>query len=138
MGAYAFEYDLAKAVGVRGMFSCAPEAILGNGSVRGVRFVRTEVRNGKVEPIDDSAFEVECDAVIRATGQTKQTALLGAIGGLELDGKGRIVVDADGMTTRSGIYAAGDAVNGGVEVVNAVAEAKRAAQGMHRILSSNR
>ena len=49
MGAYEFEYDLAKGVGVKGIFNASPVAILGNEKVEGVRFIRTKVENGNVE-----------------------------------------------------------------------------------------
>ena len=41
MGAYDFEYDLAKGVGVKGLFNVAPVEIVGNGQVAGVKFIRT-------------------------------------------------------------------------------------------------
>ena len=42
MGAYDFEYDLAKGTGVEGWFNVSPLEILGNGKVSGVRFIRTK------------------------------------------------------------------------------------------------
>ncbi len=49
MGAYAFEYDLAKSVGVKGLFNVAPLEIVGNGQVAGVRFIRTVTIAGQVK-----------------------------------------------------------------------------------------
>ncbi len=135
MGAYEFEYDLAKGVGVKGMFNVAPVEILGNGHVEGVRFVRTAVTDGKVQTVPGSEFVVPCDMVIKATGQAKQRTFLNLIPGLQLDGNGRIIADArTGQTTNPKYFAAGDALNGGAEVVNAAAEAKATARGMHQIL----
>jgi dihydropyrimidine dehydrogenase (NAD+) subunit PreT len=135
MGAYEFEYELAKGVGVKGLFNVAPVEILGNGHVEGVRFVRTAVTDGKVQTVPGSEFVEPCDMVIKATGQAKQRAFLNLIPGLQLDGGGRIVVDAVGQTTNPRYFAAGDARNGGAEVVNAAAEAKATARGMHAFLS---
>jgi glutamate synthase (NADPH/NADH) small chain len=136
MGAYAFEYDLAKAVGVKGLFNVAPLEIMGDGYVSGVRFVRTETVDGHVQEVAGSEFVQACDMVIMATGQAKQTGFLGLIPGLELDGKGRIVAYAHtGQTTNPKYFASGDAWNGGAEVVNAAAEAKLTARGIHRYLS---
>jgi dihydropyrimidine dehydrogenase (NAD+) subunit PreT len=136
MGAYDFEYDLAKGVGVKGLFNVAPVEIVGNGYVEGVRFVRTATTNGRVQEIPGSEFIESCDMVIKATGQAKQTDFLRLIPGLEVDGKGRIVADAQtGQTTNPRFFASGDAWNGGAEVVNAAAEAKQTARSIHAYLS---
>ena len=135
MGAYEFEYDLAKGVGVRGLFNVAPLEILGNGRVEGVRFVRTAVVDGQVQPVPGSEFTEPCDMVIKATGQAKQRGLLALIPGLQLDGGGRVVVNLGGQTTNPKYFAAGDARNGGAEVVNAAAEAKATARAMNDFLT---
>jgi glutamate synthase (NADPH/NADH) small chain len=135
MGAYDFEYDLARQAGVKGLFEASPIEILGPNQVTGVRFVRTTMQNGRPEPVPGSEFVVEADGVIKATGQGKQLDFLGLIPGLELDAKGCIV--ADPVTFQSGnpkYYAAGDAVSGGQEVVNAVANGKKAAQALQKRL----
>jgi dihydropyrimidine dehydrogenase (NAD+) subunit PreT len=137
MGAYGFEYDLAKSVGVEGLFNVAPLEIVGNGRVEGVRFVRTSTAAGQVQPVPGSEFIVPCDMVIKATGQSKQTTFLSLINNLQLDAKGRIITNArTGQTTNPRYFAAGDAGNGGAEVVNAAAEAKVTARGMHEYLMS--
>jgi len=136
MGAYGFEYELAKAVGVKGLFNVAPLEIVGNGYVEGVRFVRTATTDGRVHEIAGSEFIEPCDMVIKATGQVKQIDFLRLIPGLELDGRGRIVADAHtGQTSNPKYFASGDAWNGGAEVVNAAAEAKLTARGIHAYLS---
>lgn len=136
MGAYDFEYDLAKGVGVKGLFNVAPVGIIGNGYVAGVKFIRTATIDGSVHEIPGSEFIEPCDMVIKATGQAKQTAFLGLIPGLTLDSKGRIVADAHtGQTSNPKYFASGDAWNGGAEVVNAAAEAKLTARGIHTYLS---
>ena len=136
MGAYEFEYDLAKGVGVKGLFNVAPLEIAGNGYVTGVRFIRTATIDGSVHEIAGSEFIEPCDMVIKATGQAKQIEFLGLIPGLRLDSKGRIVADAHtGQTSNPKYFASGDAWNGGAEVVNAVAEAKLTARGIHAYLS---
>lgn len=136
MGAYSFEYDLAKGVGVRGLFNVAPLEIVGDGYVSGVCFVRTEMVDGRVQEVAGSEFVQPCDMVIMATGQAKQTGFLHLIPGLALDSKGRIVADAHtGQTTNPKYFASGDAWNGGAEVVNAAAEAKLTARGIHGYLS---
>lgn len=131
MGAYEFEYDLAKSVGVKGLFNVSPVEIRGNGKVSGVKFIRTEMKNGNPENISGSEFEISCDWVIKATGQSKQKNLLSQIEGLKLDSKGRVEVNRNNFQTSNAKYfAAGDCVSGGQEVVNAVSDGRKAAKGI--------
>lgn len=136
MGAYEFEYDLAKSVGVKGMFNASPVEITGNGKVTGVKFIRTKIANGKVENIPGSEFIESCDWVIKATGQSKQVELLKLMNGVSFDSKGKIEVNAETFQTKNPKYfAAGDAVSGGQEVVNAAAEGRKAAHGINKYLT---
>lgn len=129
--AYYFEFELAKSAGVEGMFNVSPVEIIGKTKVEGVRFIRTEVINGKMENIPGSEFTENCDMVIKATGQTKQVGILKNIHGLKTDEQGRIIANPKTFQTGNPkFFAAGDVYNGGVEVVNAVAEAKLAAKGI--------
>jgi len=134
MGAYEFEYDLAKGVGVKGLFNVAPLEIIGNGKVEGVKFVKTQTINGKVENIAGSEFIETSDWVIKATGQSKQADFLALISGLDRDSKGCIKVNPETFqTTNPKYFAAGDAVSGGQEVVNAVANGKKAAKAILKL-----
>ncbi|MBX7107754.1 MAG: FAD-dependent oxidoreductase [Chitinophagales bacterium] len=133
--AYEFEYELAKEVGVRGLFNFSPVEILGeHGKVSGVQFIRTEMVNGNPQPVAGSEFVEDCGWVIKATGQSKQMELLKLIPGIELTSKGTVVVDANFQTTNNRYFAAGDAVSGGEEVVNAVANGKKAAKAISALL----
>ena len=131
MGAYEFEYDLAKGVGVKGLFNVQPVAVKGNGKVEGVEMVRTEVVDGRVRNVEGTEFVVPCQMLVLATGQQKQVGFLGQIEGLELAKGGKIAVNEHFQTSNPMYFAAGDAVNGGAEVVNAAAEGKVAAAGIH-------
>ena len=151
MGAYPFEFDLAKKSGSKALFNVTPVEIMGsasaeasadkNGSVTGVKFIRNRSAYGKIEAIPGSEFVEPCDMVLLGTGQGKQVELLEQISGVKLDQKGRIldnrgriVVNEHYQTNNPKYFAAGDAVNGGVEVVNAAAEAKKAAHGIDQYL----
>lgn len=136
MGAYEFEYDLAKGVGVKGVFNAQPVRIEGNGKVSGATFIRTEVVDGRVKTIAGSEFTIPCEMVIFATGQAKQTGFLGQINNLKLASNGKIEVNEKGQTSNPKYFAGGDAVNGGAEVVNAAAEGKLAAKGMVEYFSN--
>jgi dihydropyrimidine dehydrogenase (NAD+) subunit PreT len=124
MPAYDFEYELAKSVGVKGMFNVSPVEILGNEKVSGI----------KLKSTDGTESIVECDWVIKATGQSKQTEFLKLIHGLNFDDKGKISVNGNFQTANKKYFAAGDAVSGGQEVVNAVADGKKAAKGIGEML----
>jgi dihydropyrimidine dehydrogenase (NAD+) subunit PreT len=137
MGAYEFEYDLAKSAGVKAYFNIAPVEILGDKKVTGVRFIKTEVQDKKLITIKGSEFVEECDMVIKATGQSRHFELFQNIANLEIDDFGRIVVDENFRTANPKYYAAGDAVNGGKEVVNSVAEGKSAARSIIKQLVIN-
>lgn len=72
---------------------------------------------------------VECDLIALAIGQSRLTKLAAAFEGVALDELGRVVVDP--LTCRTGhpkVYAGGDCVNGGKEVVNAAQHGKLAAR----------
>jgi glutamate synthase (NADPH/NADH) small chain len=84
----------------------------------------------KAEPVAGSEFEFACDMVIPALGQSRFLGLLHATRGIDVKG-GSIVVDRPtGQTSNPRYYAGGDCVNGGREVVDAVADGKRAALAM--------
>lgn len=152
MGAYEFEYELAKGVGVKGAFNVTPIEIVSEkdksgaevpfrgfrgkaGSVvSGVRFIRTISEKGQVSTIPGSEFFEECDLVIKATGQSKQTSFLNLIGGITTNKNGTIQVNEVFQTTNKKYFAAGDAVSGGQEVVNAVADGKKAAKGIMKYM----
>jgi glutamate synthase (NADPH/NADH) small chain len=138
MPAYDFEYELAKSVGVMGMFNVAPVEIIGeNGKVSGVKFQRTKsLAESEASPSGrlEGLFVEECNWVIKATGQSKQVESLKLINNISLDEKGKIIVDENFQTTNKKYFAAGDAVSGGEEVVNAVANGKKAAWGIFESL----
>jgi glutamate synthase (NADPH/NADH) small chain len=136
MSAYDFEYDLAKTDGASFMFHTAPVAVLGEGGhVTGLRLARTDVRDGKVRLVPGSEWTEPFDMVLSAVGQEKQGSLLTTLfPSLKLDARGRVVVDPVTMHTNlPNVFAGGDCTSGGREVVNAVAEGKKAARGIHAL-----
>ncbi|WP_298903841.1 FAD-dependent oxidoreductase [uncultured Psychroserpens sp.] len=135
MGAYGFEYDLAISAGVDSLFNVTPIAIVGNGTVEGVKFAKTELIEGKLQTNMNNTFVVRCDLVIKATGQAKQGHLYSLIDGLDIDNKTRIIINNEFQTSNPQYFAGGDAINGGAEVVNAAYDGKMAAQGIHNWLN---
>ncbi len=81
--------------------------------------------------ISGSSMEYRYDWLVIAIGQEKQAREL--VPGIEVDTNGRVAVDPDtGLTSISNLYAGGDCINGGKEVVNAVADGRDAAFAMLR------
>ena len=79
-----------------------------------------------VEALECTRFRLDCDMVIPSIGQTRLVDFLARCRGVELAG-GCVVVDpSTGGTANPRYFAGGDCVNGGREVVDAVAEGKRA------------
>lgn len=78
--------------------------------------------------------QVEADSVIISISQMPRKKLVRTTAGLEANERGCLVVDENYMTTRPGVFAAGDVVSGAKTVVHAVEAAKNAAQAMMRYL----
>ena len=138
MSAYPFEFELAKADGVVFRFEQTPVEVLAEeGHVAGLRLARTVCRDGRIHVVREREFTLPCDLVLEAVGQEKQSALLARLfPGLAIDPRGRVVHDPTTMqTSLPGVFVGGDAASGGREVVNAVAEGKKAARGIHQSLT---
>jgi dihydropyrimidine dehydrogenase (NAD+) subunit PreT len=120
MTAFDFEYEHAKHEGVQFLWRRQPYAI------------RTNER-GRLLLVPNSEYVIECDYVIPAIGQSPFAQLVQELRRIELR-NGIIVVDPEtGQTGNSRYFAGGDCSNGGREVVDAVADGKRAARAILKI-----
>jgi glutamate synthase (NADPH/NADH) small chain len=144
MSAFHYEFDLAKRDGVNFLWQTQPVRILGSdGVVTGVECVRTRLgepdARGKRAPetIPNSAFTIDVDMVVRAVGQQQATDFLRAVQGIEVRKSGTIVIDAQHRTGNPKYFAGGDCVNGGREVVDAVAEGMAAGRGIDQWLDAS-
>jgi len=144
MPAFLFEYERSKLEGVQFHFQAQPIAIRPShsdpGRVGGLECVRVELGapdasgRRKPQPMPGSPVWIECDMVIPAVGQSRFLEFLRRCRGVEVR-EGSVVVDQQtGRTSNPRYYAGGDCVNGGREVVDAVAEGKRAGAGIVRWL----
>ena len=104
------------------------------GRLTGVRVARTKLsepdESGRRVPvlIPGSEFVVEADLAVEALGEVVGRGLTEALAGVELTADGLVRVGCGTFrTTRSGVWAVGDLVNGGTTVVRAVAEGMAAA-----------
>jgi dihydropyrimidine dehydrogenase (NAD+) subunit PreT len=127
--AYDYEMELARKDGVEFVWQAAPIGILEgeNGTALSLRCEKTD---GSLE-----LFSVDCDMVIKAVGQTKMRSFLEGVAGVELDEKGRVVVNDKMQTSNPKIFAGGDCSNGGAEAVDAAQMGKLAAQGIHETIT---
>jgi glutamate synthase (NADPH/NADH) small chain len=141
MPAYEFEYELAKNDGATFHFHTIPVEVLAeNGHVKALRLAKTEVRDGKVQVVPGSEWVEEFDLVLKAVGQEKQTSVFTQLfPDLKLDRKGRVEHNPETMETNvPKLFVGGDCANGGREVVNAVAEGKKAARGINAMLTKHK
>lgn len=140
MPAFGYEYELARSDGVGFVWLAQPHRIVArDGRVGGVEFVRTELsgsgRAARVRTVDGSEFEIEADMVIEALGQDPCYDFLRSIPELTVD-RGHVVVDPTSLATSiPKLFAGGDCVSGGAEIVDAVQAGKLAAKGIHQSLS---
>ena len=142
MSAYEFEQELAKTDGAHFMFNVMPLEVLSTdaGHVTSLVLARTSVTNSKVEVLPGTEFVEPFDMIIKAIGEQKQAILLKKLfPKLELDSRGVVVRNADtGQTNLPKVFTGGDCANGGREVVNAVAEGKKAARGIHAMFANEK
>jgi dihydropyrimidine dehydrogenase (NAD+) subunit PreT len=112
-----------------------PVGLQGKVGIEGVRLVKLEATaDGSLVPKAGSEKVLAAEMVVLAIGQGTHTAFLGEAGReaakIELE-RGRIVIDrVTGQTSNPKFFAGGDCTNGGREVVDAVADGKRAGMGI--------
>jgi dihydropyrimidine dehydrogenase (NAD+) subunit PreT len=145
MPAYDFEYAFIKNEGVEFRFLTQPVAVEREGDrVTGLRCVRMELSapgpdgRRRAKPVPGSEFLLACDQVIKAIGQEKPAALVEAFA-LETK-RGYIAVDEGLRTSRTKVFAGGDAVrsSGAAMTVTAAQDGKIAARSIDGWLSGTK
>lgn len=112
-----------------------------NDDVSKIRCIRMELGepddSGRRRPIEvpGSEFDIDVDCVIMALGTSPNPLIKATTKGLEINRKGGIVVNQDGLTSREGVYAGGDAVTGAATVILAMGAGKTAARAIDEALS---
>lgn len=132
--AYPHAIELARSLGVRLHWLAAPVEIIGtDGHVSGAVFDTMRLgepdRSGRAKPhrVPGARFTVGLDSIVVATGQEALERLVDDFS-VGVRG-GRVAVDpATGRTDNPRVWAGGDLVNGGREVVNAAQDGKVAAR----------
>jgi len=140
------EYHEAVEEGVEFIFHSAVERIYDeNGKITKLLVNRFELvpdpNGGRAQlvKIEDGDFEIECDYLIPAVSQAADLQLLPAEWELAMTSWGTLLTNGkDYMTSREGLFAAGDCEYGPMTIVNAVGQAKRAASVMVRYLDTGK
>ncbi len=147
------EVEHAEEEGIEFKLLCNPVEILGynnpenprdekNGFVTGIRCVRMELgepdAKGRRRPvvIPNSEFELAVDTVIMSIGTSPNPLIKDTTKGLEVNERGGIVVNEDGLSSKEGVYAGGDAVTGAATVISAMGAGKTAAKAIDEYLKN--
>ncbi len=145
MSARVEEYHHALEEGVKFHWLTNPLEILGNaeGWATGLKCQQMKLgpkdASGRARPIpiEGSEFEIAVDNVVLAIGTTPNPLLTRTTSGLLTNQKGCLVADEQtGLTSKSLVFAGGDAVTGAATVILAAGAGKRAARAMHEALAA--
>ncbi len=113
-----------------------------NGWVNGMRCVKMELgepdASGRRRPveIEGSEFIMDVDTVIMSLGTSPNPLISSTTEGLEVNKWKCLVADENGLTTKDGVYAGGDAVTGAATVILAMGAGKKAAEAIDEYLQS--
>jgi glutamate synthase (NADPH/NADH) small chain len=134
MSAFAFEYEHARDEGVKFLWHVQPVRIDGDNTVERIALRKLVAgADGSLLAQAGSEFSLEADLIVLSIGQGTHAGFLDESGGnmkVAVE-HGRILIDrATGQTSNPKFFAGGDCTNGGREVVDAVADGKRAGIGI--------
>lgn len=127
VAASSHEMAYARLDGAEFVYGKAIEKITSQGPVFKISIFD---ENDKVIGYEEERELVEADSIIIAASQGPKNKLIMTTHNLEGSEKGLLITDENGMTTREGVFAAGDVVHGAKTVVHAVEEAKKTAIAM--------
>lgn len=138
------EYEEARREGVQFLTRRGPKRFLGTTRLTAVelRAVRSVFDGGgRFAPTydDDDVVTIDADSCVLAIGQQPDLSFLKPADGVTLNSSGTIRIDPVTLATSApGIYAGGDVAFGPRNLIEAVANGKRAADSIHRYLSGPR
>lgn len=141
--ARAEEVEHAKEEGIVFKFLTNPTEIKGdeNGWVKSVICQEMELSepdaSGRAKPVPkpDAFIELEADCVIMSIGTSPNPLIKSTTAGLDTQKWGGIIADDNGLTSKQGVYAGGDAVTGAATVILAMGAGKKAAAAMDEYMS---
>lgn len=127
------EFSYAQLEGVQFEYNKAPVEITDDGVI--FKDI-IENEDGTFTDVPDSHHFYPADSVIISISQGPRNRIVNTTKGLAADNRGLLIADETGHTTRPGIFASGDVVNGARTVVEAVAHSKVVAESMHEYMQS--
>ncbi len=141
--ARAEEVEHAKEEGIVFKFLTNPTEIKSdeNGRVRSIICQQMELSEpdasgrAKPVPIEGAFIEIESDCIIMSIGTSPNPLIKSTTEGLETQKWGGIIADEDGLTSKEGVYAGGDAVTGAATVILAMGAGKKAAAAMDKYMT---
>lgn len=142
--ARAEEVEHAKEEGINFKFLTNPTEITSteNGWVKSIICQKMELSEpdasgrAKPIPIEGAFIELNADCVIMSIGTSPNPLIKSTTQGLDTQKWGGIIADENGLTSRDGVYAGGDAVTGAATVILAMGAGKKAAAAMYDYMMS--
>jgi len=133
VAASQYEFSYAQLEGVKFSYNKKPVEIVDEGVI--FRDIE-EAEDGTLTEVPGSDRLYEADSIIISISQGPMNQIVSTTEGLNTTAKGLLAVDEVGRTSRPGIFASGDVVNGARTVVEAVAYSKRVAEAMDEYMQS--
>ena len=147
------EVEHAEEEGIQFRLLCNPTEIVGynnpedprdpkNGFVTGIKCIKMELgepdAKGRRRPvaIPNSEFEIPVDTVVISIGTSPNPLIKSTTEGLEVNDHGGIIVNEDGLSSRTAVYAGGDVVTGAATVISAMGAGKTAAKAIDEYLTN--
>lgn len=138
------EVEHAQEEGIKFQLLTNPVQVLGDeeGWVKGIECVSMELgepdASGRRRPteIKGSNFVIDIDCMIMAIGTSPNPLIRSTTEGLDTNRKGCLVADENGVTTREGVFAGGDAVTGAATVIMAMGAGKTAAKAIDEYIQN--
>lgn len=112
-----------------------------NGFVTGIRCIKMELgepdASGRRRPVEvpGSEYVLDVDTVVMSIGTSPNPLIKDTTKGLDVNRRGGIIVNEDGLTSRAAVYAGGDAVTGAATVISAMGAGKVGAKAIDEYLS---
>lgn len=133
VAASEYEFSYAQLEGVNFEYNKEPVEIKDDGVI--FRDLE-EDEEGNLTPVPGTEKLYPSDSVIISISQGPRNRIVSTTEGLKANDRGLLIADETGHTSRSGIFASGDVVNGARTVVEAVAHSKVVAESMHQYMQS--
>lgn len=145
------EVEHAMEEGIEFKLLCNPTEIIGykdeenprepkNDTVVGIKCIKMQLGEPDAKgrrrpiPIENSEFVLDVDTVIMSIGTSPNPLIKSTTDGLEVNSRGGLIVNEDGLTSRTAVYAGGDAVTGAATVISAMGAGKNAARAIAEYL----